>query len=251
MPTMSDRQHDTHGDGWRILCGDALDRLREIPQRSLKMVATDPPYSSGGMYRADKTVATGRKYGTEHLPSFAGDAKTQMTHLHWCALWMALCRGRLEPGGYLLCFCDWRQVGVTQMALQSAGFQERGLIPWDKKSGRVPGPGYFKNQCEFIVWGTRGKLLAESGAYPGVITCSPVHHSKRNHPAEKPLPVWEHLFQPLSPGDRVLDCFCGGGSSGHQARLDGLVWTGIEIEPSTVAVAAQRLESISRNPEVA
>ena len=34
--------------------GDCLELLQDIPDGSVDMVLTDPPYSSGGMYRSDR-----------------------------------------------------------------------------------------------------------------------------------------------------------------------------------------------------
>jgi len=35
----------------RIYCGDCLDLMREIPDKSVDLVLTDPPYGIGGIDR--------------------------------------------------------------------------------------------------------------------------------------------------------------------------------------------------------
>lgn len=68
-------------------------------------------------------------------------------------------------------------------------------------------------------------------AYPG------------KHPCEKPTSLLQHIVQASSrPGDTVLDCFAGTGSTLLAARLCGRRATGIEIDERYAAIAARRLE---------
>jgi len=46
----------------RIYCGDCLDLLRDIEPGTVDMVLTDPPYSSGGMFRGDRMQKPSAKY---------------------------------------------------------------------------------------------------------------------------------------------------------------------------------------------
>jgi hypothetical protein len=39
---------------WRLIDGEALATLRELPSDSVEAVITDPPYSSGGQFRGDR-----------------------------------------------------------------------------------------------------------------------------------------------------------------------------------------------------
>lgn len=41
-------------DGAELFRGDALAILPELPTASVDLVATDPPYSSGGLFRGDR-----------------------------------------------------------------------------------------------------------------------------------------------------------------------------------------------------
>lgn len=46
----------------RLWCGDSLALLRDLPSNSVAGVFTDPPYSSGGLFRSDRMVDARLKY---------------------------------------------------------------------------------------------------------------------------------------------------------------------------------------------
>jgi site-specific DNA-methyltransferase (adenine-specific) len=61
---------------WVLHHGEALSVLRSLPDASVDAIVTDPPYSSGGFTRGDRTATTRAKYvltGTQiERPAFAG-----------------------------------------------------------------------------------------------------------------------------------------------------------------------------------
>ena len=69
------------GGRWVLHHGDALAVLRSMPDASVDAVITDPPYSSGGFTRGDRSMPPATKYtmnGTKiERPAFAGDARDQ------------------------------------------------------------------------------------------------------------------------------------------------------------------------------
>ncbi|NLU43680.1 MAG: site-specific DNA-methyltransferase [Acholeplasmataceae bacterium] len=90
--------------------------------------------------------------------------------LHWCILWINECHRVLKPEGYFLMFSDWRQLPTASDAVQMGNLIWRGIVAWNKGNGsRAPHKGYFRHQCEYIVWGTKGKCprAQHAGPYPG------------------------------------------------------------------------------------
>lgn len=62
------------------------------------------------------------------------------------------------------------------------------------------------------------------------------------HPAQKAEAVVERLIRiGTSPGDLVLDCFAGSGTTGVVAERLGRRWLMIEREPAYAAIAERRL----------
>ena len=55
---------------------------------------------------------------------------------------------------------DWRQLPLICNLIQVGGYIWRGIIAWNKgPAARAPHKGYFRHQCEYIVWGTKEKAL--------------------------------------------------------------------------------------------
>ncbi len=147
----------------RLICGEALAELRKLDTASVDALITDPPYSSGGMFRGDRAQDPGDKYeqsGTiNRRRSFDGDVKDQMSWVMWCQTWLAECRRVMRPGAPFCVFVDWRQLPALTFAVQLADLVWRGVVSWDKgPASRCPGPGRFRHQCEFIVWGSNGPM---------------------------------------------------------------------------------------------
>lgn len=80
---------------------------------------------------------------------------------------------------------------------------------------------------------------------------SPVEITKDNHhPAVYPSYIIQELIKLLSKkGDTVLDPFCGSGTTCLAAKILGRAFIGIEINPSYVELANQRLEQASVQQE--
>jgi site-specific DNA-methyltransferase (adenine-specific) len=232
---------------WRIVKGEALATLMAFPDGSVDAVITDPPYSSGGFSRDDKSRTPDEKYtqsGFAHrFPDFSGDSRDQRSYLQWSALWIDQAVRVLKPGGYFMVFTDWRQLPVMTDAVQIGGVFWRGLVVWDKTPGsRAPHTGYFKHQSEYVVWGSKGKIspCAFGGPFNGVITES-VKQSDKHHLTGKPTAVMAHLMQPVQNGGIVLDPFMGSGSTGVAALLSGRRFVGIEREQAYFDISSNRL----------
>lgn len=71
---------------------------------------------------------------------------------------------------------------------------------------------------------------------------------KGKHPAEKPADLLEHAISVTSyPGDIVLDCFGGSGSTAFAALRLGRLTVSMEIDPTLVNKIAMGLEAIGSN----
>ncbi|WP_231495505.1 DNA-methyltransferase [Hylemonella gracilis] len=232
---------------WQMIEGEALPELLAMPGASVDAVITDPPYSSGGFSRDDKGKSPDAKY-TQHqqrgrYPDFSGDSRDQRSYLTWCALWIAECLRVLKPGGYFMSFTDWRQLPVMTDAVQAGGVFWRGLTVWDKGRGaRAPHKGYFRHQCEYVVWGTKGaaSMLTHDGPFDGCIQAT-VRRDDKHHLTGKPTALMRELVRPVPPGGLVLDPFAGSGSTGVAALQSGRRFIGIEREAAYADISRQRL----------
>ncbi len=226
--------------------GNALALLAQMPDGCVDAVITDPPYSSGGMYRGDRSGSTTEKYvqtGTEiSRPDFAGDNRDGRSFGYWCALWMAEALRVAKPGAVFCCFSDWRQLPTTTDSVQAGGWVWRGIVPWDKTEGCRPSMGRFAAQCEYIIWCTAGarEPHEDVGCLPGIVRAYP-KPSEKHHITGKPVEVLRALARIAPPDGIVLDPFSGGGSTGCGALLEGRRFIGFELVESYVHTTRERL----------
>jgi site-specific DNA-methyltransferase (adenine-specific) len=226
--------------------GEALRFLTTLPDNSVDAVITDPPYSSGGAFRSDRMQSTRDKYQNtdterEHA-EFGGDNRDQRAYRMWCTLWMAECYRIAKPGALFLCFTDWRQLPTTTDAFQAGGWMWRGLVPWDKTEGARPQKGGFRNQCEFVVWGSKGRMRTRASD-PCLAGCfrHVVLQTDKHHAAGKPTALLNDLIKIVRPGGVVLDPFMGSGTTGVAAKGAGLGFIGCETEAEIFEVAERRI----------
>lgn len=229
---------------------DALEVLRHLPNASADAVITDPPYSSGGTYRGDRTAfTTGVKYTglkrQHYAPDFEGDNRDQRSWGYWCALWLAQALRVTKPGGVLTVSADWRQLPTLTDAIQAGGWVWRGIAPWVKPDAR-PQFGRLRNAAEFIVWATRGPRPLVGDCLPGYWVAS--WPRNKIHQTEKPMEVMRDLVK-LAPAEGVvLDPFAGGGTTGLAALAEGRRFIGIEWDARYVEATVDRLRRTRLQP---
>ena len=103
---------DLSGEGWRVMVGSCLDRMKELPDSSVDAVVTDPPYELGFM---------GKSWDSSGI-AFKTD------------VWLE-CLRVLKPGGHLLAFGGSRTWHRIAVAVEDAGFQIRDSVAWLYGSG--------------------------------------------------------------------------------------------------------------------
>ena len=228
-------------DEWAtIYHGEALDVLPVIPTGSIGMVVADPPYSSGGMVRGDRTQAL--KYSSGRH-DFTGDSRDQRSWGYWCALWLGECLRILDTSEIAMMFCDWRQIAEAVDAFQAGGFIYRGVFVWDKTTRAKHLAGRFCNQAEFAIWGTKGPrgVNDHSWALHGLVTEPAPIGAERVHSTQKPVGLYKYMIGAAPSDATVLDPFMGSGTTLVAAKNLGRKSIGIEIEEKYCEIAAQRL----------
>lgn len=207
-----------------IIQGDATQTIAGVPEGTLDLIATDPPY--GVSYR-DRT---GRRVQNDDtleavLPVFGG-------------LYRAL-----KPGGFCVCFYGWNTVDRFMAAWKEAGFQVAGHIVWTKDyASRRRYLAYHHEQAYVLV---KGRAALPKAPIADVQPW--VYSGNRAHPTEKAVEVIAPLVRAFSkPGDLVCDPFAGSGSSCVAAALTGRRYLGIELDEGYCRHARTRLEGVRR-----
>lgn len=233
-----------------IYKGDSLYILRALPTASVDAVITDPPYSSGGLMRSDRSQKTSAKYTLDDTKKrhadFTGDNRDQRSFLKWSSFWLAECLRIVKPGGYIMTFTDWRQLPVMSDALQVGGWVWRGIVVWDKTEGVRPQMGWFRSQCEYIMVGSNGSIGKEQNRE--VRVCAPglfrenVRSSKKLHITGKPVPLMKKIMEVLPRNSTILDPFAGSGTTAVAAKEMNMKSINIEMLETYCNIILTRLE---------
>lgn len=234
----------------KLLQGDCLELMKDIPDRSVDMVLTDPPYSSGGLFVGDRKASTRTKYcdsnynGAARFQNFSGDNMDQRSFTEFMRMVLAKCRQKAKPESVCSVFVDWRNIAAMIDAIQAAGWIYRGIICWNKGNARNI-PGRFRQDCEFVVWGTDGVKHVDwspgFSALPGLYNEKSVSTKKKHHQTEKPVELLEKLFAICPEGGTVLDPFMGSGSTGVACVNTGRNFIGMELDLGYFETARKRI----------
>ena len=232
---------------WHAACEDVFPLL-EIG--SVDLVLTDPPYSSGGMYRADRSKSTASKYQHTHETNrvyslFTGDNRDQRSFERWCSYWMADALRITRDGGVIGSFIDWRNIASMIDAVQIGGWVYRGIAPWYKGSDQRPRKAWFRANVEYIVFGSAGALAAGPGV-DGICQDGMLNRRmngfEKQHQTQKPVEVFTDIIGIRPDWQTILDPFVGSGSSLVAAKMLGRRAIGIDISEQNCEIAANRLQ---------
>ena len=111
--------------------------------------------------------------------------------------------------------------------------------------GRANGPRHVYETILYAIKGDRGvtRVGADVISIPGPSV-------NKDHPAEKPVELWEHLLGwTIAPGDRVVDFFCGSGNIFLAATNLACSAHGAERDPGHYSKAYAKAAGIIANTE--
>lgn len=230
----------------QLLCGDALALLQGVPDASVDLVVTDPPYNLG------------KNYGNNV------DLKARDEYEAFTRAWLTEAVRVLKPTGSLYVFMGVRYIAkLFSMLEEEFHLNFNGWITWHYTQGMGRKTG-FSPRHEDILYFTKTdtysfnledvrvpqKYYRErnnmAGANPGdVWQFSHVHYcsaEREKHPTQKPEALLDRIIKASSnPGDVVLDPFVGSGTTCKVAHVLGRRWLGFDINPEYIEMASRRL----------
>jgi len=230
----------------KLYCGDALEVLKELPDESVDLILTDPPYNVSKP--GQNITRNGGKFGkAKDIVLDFGEWDRGV--IRWQDFIDDFVR-LLKPTGVLAMFYDKLELGCIGKYLQEVhDFQVRHIGAWVKPN---PAPQARKvkwqNGLEFFIIATKNKGSGHHYNYR--LGQSPDYfiHSvnfKHYHPTQKPEPLIEWIMKYWSfEGDLVLDPFLGSGTTAIVAEKLGRRWIGIEIDENYCKIAKERLEKV-------
>ena len=222
---------------------DAFKKLKTIPDNSIDLILTDPPYnlssySTGNMkfsWRSDinNDLAT---WDRNFNPI---DLKDDFVRI-------------LKPTGNIMAFCSYNLIGKWHETFDPL-FDTFQFFVWHKTN---PVPKFrkagFLNSCELVVcmWNKRHvwNLRRQNDMhnfFESPICMGPERLKNPKHPTQKPILLLTHLLKiATNEGDTVLDPFMGVGSTGVAALQNKRNFIGIELEKDYFDAAQKRLKNI-------
>jgi len=229
-------------DDWAtIYCGDCRDILPML--EPVDLVLTDPPYSSGTRQATDRVASNIPKRGERWNPERSGIIWDTSFSTFGFSIFMnwfyRQIKNKLESGGHVYSFIDWRQYPLLTLSIESGGLMINNVIVWDK--GVYALGGNYRSQHEFIVFASNGPARRLNEHDLGnVIQCKRI--SGADHPTEKPVDLIEIILTYASEEkNTILDPFMGSGTTLVAAKNLNRKSIGIEIEPKYCEIAVKRL----------
>lgn len=225
--------------------GDCLEVLKGIPDRSVDLILTDPPYniSRDSCFLRGKNPA--KKGDVFLIKHDFGEWDRKPLDLN--SLFNEFNRV-LKRGGTLLIFYDIWKLQDLKAAAENFKFKQPRVCCW-VKNNPVPlnsDKNYLSNACEYFVTFVKlGKGVFNS-KYDNGLYKYPICHGKERteHPTQKPLTlISELLLKHSNKNDVILDMFMGSGTTGVACKNLNRKFCGIEIDEKYFNIAKERIEN--------
>lgn len=182
---------------------DAVEWLKTLPDGSVDLFITDPPYESLEKHRKIGTTTRlkqSKSSSNEWFSIFPNDRFDE--------LFVEVFRV-LKKNAHFYLFCDQETMFIVKPLAEKAGFKFWKPIVWDKCA---IGMGYhYRARYEFILFFEKGKRKLNDLGVPDVLACKRVWNG---YPTEKPIDLIEILIkQSTNEGEIVADSFFGSGAT--------------------------------------
>ena len=225
--------------------GDALELMKRMPEQSIDVVVTSPPYNLKRSTGNGMKNGNGGKWPKAALMEGYTEHDDCMPHDEYVK-WQRDCLGAmmrlLRPTGAIFYNHKWRvQSGLLQDRSDIVeGFPVRQIIIWKRKGGINFNPGYFLPTYEVVyLIANPGFRLAPKANAMGDVWEIP-QESGNPHPAPFPPELAQRCIGSTT-GDMVLDPFLGSGTTAIAAEAEGRQWIGIEKSGHYCRFANERI----------
>ena len=257
-----DKQIDFSGVRNKIICGDAFQTLKNLPEKSFDLLFADPPYN---------------------LTKNFGNNSFRQTSLEeyeiWLESWLKDCAKLLKPTASVYICGDWRSASAIQRVGMKY-FKLQNRITWEREKGRGA-KANWKNAAEDIWFFTvsddfvfnlesvkiKRKVLApytEKNGAPKDWEKSENGNYRTTHPSnlwtDLTVPFWsmpentEHptqkpekllakiILASTNENDLILDPFSGSGTTAVAAKKLKRDFVAVELDEKYCLLTEKRLE---------
>ncbi len=233
--------------GLRLICGDSLIELKKVPDKSIDLIVTDPPYNLN------------KDYGNNQ------DKLEFDEYLDFSRKWLSEAKRVLKDDGTIYVFMGMKYISYIYKILeQELGMYFNSWITWFYTQGIGKTKGYSPRHDDILMFTKSSKKFTFNldavripqkyyrsvnnmrGANPGnVWEFSHMHYCNKNrkkHPTQKPEGLYERMILASSnEGDTILDPFLGSGTLLRVCQQTNRNGIGIDINPEYIEMSRTRL----------
>lgn len=228
----------------KIICADCLDMLRQLPDKCVDLVLTDPPYL------IKNTTAGGKSNFAKSIQNMNNEIKnaniTDGVSLDFCK---EIIRLQDKINCYIWCnkaqIIDYLDFFVNQ---NGCGFD---ILCWQKDNAMPTFNNKYLTDKEYCLYFRKGGYCQPKN-YESAKTIfhEPINIKDKNafgHPTIKPLNIFQTLIENSSKeNDLVLDCFSGSGTTAVACHNLKRRFICIEKDPEYWKASCERLEQAQR-----
>ena len=223
-----------------VLHGDCTELMREIPDESVDLVLTDPPYgiAFNSNYRAKSILKS-----TEGIYNDGTDNTVFLAEVV-CELDRVLKNNR-----HFYWFTRWDRVHL-QLPILEKYFTIKNAIIWKKNNWSMGDlQGAYAGQYEVILFAQKGRRILNEvdgkRRHPDILSYDRIPSTQLRHSHEKPEELIEFLMRKSSDvGEVVLDPFAGSGTTAAVAKRLGRDFITMEMDEDYVEIANERINNI-------
>ncbi len=227
-----------------ITLGDSYELIKNIPDNSIDLIVTDPPYeiitSGAGILKDRKT-----RFLDNIENKFADGINEKILD--------EFCRVMKKINIYI--WCSRTQVKkYLDYFLKKVDIYD--ILIWHKTNPVPTINGTYLSDKEYCLFFRDKNATFKLGTVESKRTvwttkCNVDDKKKYRHPTIKPLPIIKTLIENSSDkGDIVLDCFSGSGTTCIASKELGRQFIGIEIDPEYHEISLDRLKGILANGQI-
>jgi site-specific DNA-methyltransferase (adenine-specific) len=225
----------------RIHEGDALDLLPKVPDRTVDLIITDPPFAIE--FKAQRLnynrKGTNVIEGYREIPEAEYGAFTRQ--------WMTEAARVLAPSGSMYVFSGWNRLRDILEGLDAAGLTTVNHLIWKYQFGVFTKKKYVTSHYHilFVVKDPKKYTFNKLDHYPEDVWTIQREYWKGKMKTPTKLPgeiVRKIMLYSSNPGDLVLDPFLGSGTVAVVAQQEGRHFLGFEIVPEYCAFANECLQ---------
>ena len=233
-----------------LRCGDCLEIMKEIPDKSIDLIVTDCPYHivSGGctnIPRKDEPSGIFNRRNTFTQKNAKSRKLFDNNEIKF-EEWLPEAYRVLKDNTHIYIYINARNLKELWNCAEQVGFKFQNILIWEK--GNVTPNRYYLNSYEMILMlrKEKAKNINNMGT-KNILKVSNIMNGK-THPTEKPVELNEILIKNSSKENEiVLDMFMGTGSTGVACINTNRSFIGIEIDEKYFEVAKKRIEEAQNN----